>query len=233
MHLARVQKDLDEVLKQQAQVEHVKKDIEAALEAETANLKAKLEEERRVHAKEREELHATIARLRAQIEELRKARREGSFLFDHDDRQRLKKTRDYEQRIAQMRVEHDKKIGTLVKQFEQEKQSAMEILKTRIRSEINLIIPHIKEQCKESYTQAIARAKLDAQRSVEAKYESIMRALREEHRLDKAAALRDLKARYELERREWQQRVRERYELKLMQARNDCERQILARLKPR
>lgn len=132
-----------------------------------------------------------------------------------------------------MRVEHDTKIAALVRQFEQEKQSAMEILKTRIRSEINLIIPHIKEQCKASYTQAVARSKLDAQRSVEAKYESIMRALREEHRLDKTAALRDLKARYELERRDWQQRVRERYELKLMQARNDCERQILARLKSR
>lgn len=226
-----MQRDLDQLLRQQQHLESVKTDMTHALEEEIQDLKARLEDEHETHQRGKDDLKAVISKLKAQIEELRQRK----SIFDDDEAvygtEKKKMVKEYEQRIAGMKREHDLRITQLINQFEQEKRSAMDIMRTRIKTELSLIIPKLKQQFKDTYTQSITKARISAESAAQGKYEQALRSVREEHLRDKEQSLRDLKARYELERREWQEKLKEKYELRLMQARNECERQILNRLK--
>ena len=229
--LNKVQKDLDQLLRQQQHLESVKTDMTHALEEEIHDLKTRLEDEEEMHQRGKDDLKAVISKLKAQIAELKQRK----SIFDEDeevhDTERKRMIKDYEQRIASVKREHDIRTTQLINQFEQEKRSAMDIMRTRIKTELSLIIPKLKQQFKETYTQSITKARLAAESAAQKKYEQALRSVREEHLRDKEQSLRDLKSRYELERKEWQEKLREKYELRLMQARNECERQILNRLK--
>lgn len=69
-------------------------------------------------------------------------------------------------KIDALKLHYDRKIANLVSQFEQEKASALEIMKTRAKAEINLIVPKLKAQLQanleRSQSQAIQKVKSQA-----------------------------------------------------------------------
>ena len=59
-----------------------------------------------------------------------------------------------------MQRQYDAKISDLVHQFEREKGAALGILRERMRAEVGLLIPRIKESCKRHY-QRISKESID------------------------------------------------------------------------
>lgn len=178
----------------------------------------------------RERHEREVAAWSKQVAELKEQLESNVGVSFFDDRERQQLTRKYEHKLQSLKRAHDQEISSLLQQFQREKQSAMEILKARIKSEINMIIPRIRDQIKENYAASTRRAQADAAKAAERKYEGIIISLREEHRLDKQHALRQLQERYERDRSAWQAKVKNHYEMRLMQVKNEAERRILARL---
>ena len=56
-----------------------------------------------------------------------------------------------------MKREHDLRIAQLIDQFEQEERSAMDIMRTQIKTDSPLIIPKLKQQFRDAYTQSVPK----------------------------------------------------------------------------
>lgn len=82
---------------------------------------------------EKLKLEQIIQDLRRQIEDLERRLADAQLRGDNS-------------KIEALKMHYDRKIANLVGQFEQEKTSALEIMKVRAKAEINLIIPKLKAQ---------------------------------------------------------------------------------------
>lgn len=251
--LSKLQQDLDSMLHQHQQVIKLKNEVERGLQLELDVTRRELRREREGRQAEKERLQRNIKELHEKIRELerkvaslnrvrQKKKRSVTFrdYADDDDEAdggdlqsaRLARAtvEEYEDKISKMRMEHDAKIATLVRHFEKEKAAALEILRSKVRAEVNLLVPRIKEQCLRAYATKVRGLKEEIAGRLRAEFEAKMRRLGEEQAVARRLWQRQTRELVERERQEASQRLRAKYELRLMEVRNECERRILQRL---
>lgn len=218
MQVNSLQSDLDRLIEQQDQVERVKGEVERTLESELQSMHAQLDTQRREHERDVNELLDTVTALKDKLR-----------VRESEDRTRAR----YETKIAALKAQHADETRQLIRRFESEKQSALDILRAKLKSEMNSLIPQLKEQFKAVYARNLQTVKVQVERSMTSKYESVIRGVKEEHRRGLHQALGDQKARLELELRAWKQDIKDRYEQRLLEVRNETERKLLNRFRHR
>lgn len=96
----------------------------------------------------------------------------------------LREKEQYERRIKVMQRQYDAKISDLVHQFEREKGASLGILRERMRAEVGLLIPRIKESCKRHY-QRISKESIDGLSfRLKNQYESLIAKIRSQNRAE-------------------------------------------------
>jgi hypothetical protein len=237
-HLDSVKQDLDTMLRQHEQVTKVKNEVQKGLEVELNATKRELRKERGSRETDKEKYHRTIRELKDKIRDLERelaeikrygrSRTAVSFAKDVNS---PGFSSDYERRLGEMQRENDAKISGLVRHFEKEKTSALEILKTKIRAEVSLLIPRIKEQCARVYSEKLVNIKESLAARFREQYEGQLRRVRDEHGMERRLWQRQLREQVEQERAEIAQKLRAKYELRILDVKNECERRILQRLR--
>lgn len=136
-----------------------------------------------------------------------------------------------ERRLVQVKKEHDSKVASLVRQFEKEKAAALEILKSKIRAEVSLLIPQIKERYQRAYEQRVESVRASTATQIKGQYEERLQRIREDHAMERRVWQRQAREQIERERRDLAKRLKAKYEMRLMDIENECERRILARVR--
>lgn len=136
-----------------------------------------------------------------------------------------------ERRLVQVKKEHDSKVASLVRQFEKEKAAALEILKSKIRAEVSLLIPQIKERYQRAYEDRVESVRASTASQIKSQYEERLQRIREDHAMERRVWQRQAREQIERERRDLAKRLKAKYEMRLMDIENECERRILARVR--
>lgn len=230
--IQKLQQDLDGMLFQHQQVIKLKNEVESGLQTELEIAKRDLRKEKEKWEMERERLQRTIRELKEKIRELERRGLGGrsrtvSFSADVDDYS------GYQRRLGQLQRDNDVKIASLVRQFEKEKQAALEILKTKVRAELGVLIPKIKEQCHRTYSDRIQGLRESLARQFRGQYEETLRRMKEEHSIERRLWQRQTRDQLEYAKAEIVQKLKSKYELRIMDIKNECERRILDRLRRR
>lgn len=249
--LSKLQQDLDSMLHQHQQVIKLKNEVERGLQLELDITRRDLKREKEARQGEKERLQKTIRELNEKIRDLErkvtslnraKQKKKRSVTFrgydDYEDDDEFQNERlsratveEYEEKISSMRMEHDSKIANLVRHFEREKAAALEILRSKVKAEISLLIPRIKEQYLRAYSSKLKGIKEDMASRLRTEFEAKMKRLREEQAMERRLWQRQTRETVERERQEALQKLKAKYELRLMDVRNECERRILQRLR--
>lgn len=245
--LSKVQQDLDNMLHQQHNVLKLKNDVEMDIQQELTTVRADLSKERELRRAEREKYEQIVRDLRSKIGELErklaelersKGRRDGSPSssitassprWGRGEREKL--IGEYEDRIDRMQQANDQKVSKLIRQFEREKEATIQILKTRIQTELSLLVPKIQSQCQASYSKAIQRLKQDLSHDTQRKHQEAINRLKQEQAMELKIIQKQMREQHERERAELQKKLRSRFEVKLAEVKNDCERRLLERIK--
>lgn len=245
IQLSKVQQDLDNMLHQQQNVLKLKNDVEMDIQLELSTVRADLSKERELRRSEREkyeqiirDLRTKIGELERKLAELSKGRRDGSpssLMTASSPRwgrgEREKLIGEYEDRIDRLQQVNDQKVSKLIRQFEREKEATIQILKTRIQTELSLLVPKIQSQCQASYSKAIQRLKHDFSHDTQRKQQEAINRLKQEHAIELKIIQKQMREQHEREKAELQKKLRSRYEVKLAEVKNDCERRLLERIK--
>ena len=242
--LQKLNGEFDLMIKQHQQVLSLKNEVERGLQSELEITKRELTREKEFRQTDREkyqrnikDLNNRIRELERRMEELKRGgqpTRKGksrsiSFYDDDDDYERV--PREYEERLEKLRRENDVKIANLVRHFEKEKAAALEILKSKVKAEISLLIPRMKEQCQKAYTEKARTLRDSLSIQFRDQYEAKLRRLKEEHVVERRVWQRQAREQVEQERAGIVQTMKAKYELKIMEVRNECERRLLQRLR--
>lgn len=139
----------------------------------------------------------------------------------------------YERRIQTLRRDYDGKIADLVKQFEREKAATLEILKSKVKAEVSLLLPRLCEQFQRAYKEKVNSLKINLTGHLRDQFEGRLRRLREEHAVERRVWQRQAREQIEKERTEITQKLKAKYEMKILDVQNECERRILERLRSR
>lgn len=222
--LSRLQRRLEDVITQHQQVITVKDDQVKELQATVDRLKADYADKERAWQLRFDDQQAQMSKLKERL-----ARSQEFF----DDKQRAQLIRRYEDRMANMRLKHEEEVKRLLWQCSQEKSAAMEVLKAKIKTEINLLVPRLKDQLHKTQAAQASKLKEQAERDMQTRYEQIIAGIREEARLDKSSALTTQRKRYETEKQDYVKRMRSHFERRLLEVKNEAERRVLARLRPK
>ncbi len=238
--LRAVQQDLDAMLLQHQNVLRLRGKVEENLQQELDDAQRHLKRERHMRSSERQRHTRLVGDLKDRIYDLeQKLERLGGYgkavrfaPSQYDDAPSAANSyRAYEQRLSQMQRENDAKISALVGQFEREKGAALQILKSKIKAQVNLLIPRIKERCQSVYVRKLNTVKDELAAQFRDQYEGIIRKMQDERLLERRLWHRQLRERLEEERREVAFALRAKYEMKIMEVKNECERRILDRLR--
>lgn len=233
--LSKLRFDLETVLRKQEEVHKLKNTVDQSLQKDLDKAKHDLRKERELRKNEKERLEERIRELENKIDQLSKKLKYSPILSDQPltVSNRNKLLRDYETKISDLQHEHDEKISELIKQFEREKHSTMQILKTRIKSEISLLVPRIRQQCQDAFNQALLRSQEQTAQKYKERYSSVIKKLKEEHQAEKKFIQKQAREEIAAEKVAFEKRLKAKYEMKAMQIKNDCERRLLERLKGR
>lgn len=233
--LAKLQLDLDNMLRQHQQVIKLKNEVEHGLQMELDVARRDLKREKDTRESEKERHARAMRETNERLRELQRSVVDGEEYKGRGRRVTFSGSgspaREYERRLAEMQRESDSKISGLARQFEKEKAAALEILKTRIKAEVNLLVPRIKEQCQRSYVQKMRQIKDTLAAQFRSQYEDTLRRMRDEHAMERRMWQRQMREQLEHERAEIAQKLKAKYELKIMDVKNECERRILQRLR--
>lgn len=248
----KLNRDVDTMIVQHQQVLKLKNEVERGLQKELELARKELTREKderqtdlnRYHKTVRE-LHKRIAGLERKLEESRRMARGNArcVSFDDDDDDEEGKVAGrlgtqmawgrnaYAERVQALRRDYDSKISNLVRQFEREKAATIEILKSKVKAEVNLLFPRLRDQFQRAYTEKISTLKSRLATQLREQYESRLRHIKEEHSVERRVWQRQMRERIEKERTELTQRLRAKYEIKVLDIQNECERRILERLR--
>lgn len=152
-------------------------------------------------ATEKAQLERAVADLRAQLQ------RPGAF----PDRDRL--AAHYEERISACHQHYDRKISALIQRFEQERQSNAEIMRARMKAEVNLLLPRIRQQCLEQAT----RRTQEAVDHVKAKCAAYLRRMREDFDGERAALKEQMRRKLDQDRHVIYGQLKEKFDHRLAQ----------------
>lgn len=145
---------------------------------------------------ERLKLEQVIQELRNKIERLERDRRNTNSNSD-----------------VSLKQHYDTKISNLIKQFEQEKSSALDIMKTRAKSEINLLIPKIKAQV----IQSMERAQADKMDKFKAQVGGYIKKLKGDWQAEREILMERMERRHAEEIKNIQNQMQIKYEMKLQE----------------
>ena len=162
-------------------------------------------------------------RLEQTIQELRKR------IGDLEAQLKQARRTSADDRLAAMQLHYDRKIAALTRQFEQEKQSHAEIMRARMKSEINLLVPKIRAQCQA----ALERSNSDTVSKLKSQASSYISKLKQDFELEKQVLKEHLKRRFDQELRSMSAQMQQKFEFKLAQERNALERKYLDRTQQR
>lgn len=232
--LNKVQQDLESMLRQQEHVIKVKNEVEDSLQKELETAQRDSRRQQELRKNERERYERMIADLKSKISELETRLKNVRTSSTTATRPSLRldwSSSNQEKRLVEMQRQHDTRIASLVRQFEREKESALQILKTRIKAEVSLLVPRIKEQCQRAFSEKLARTKEVLASHYRTHYEDQIRKLQEEQAMERRLWQRQMRENLEHDRHEIINKLKAKYELRILDVRNECERRILQRLR--
>lgn len=200
--------------------------MEAQYRAELDTLRRRLDRQDDSPS-ERQKLERLVYELRQQIRTLEEERQRWDSTSPDFDRKHVES--DYEQKMADIHLHYDRKIANLVRQFEQEKLYSLDIMKTRVKAEMNLLVPKIRQQCQA----ALERPHADAIARLKSQASSYIRKMRDDFGLERQVLVEQLRRRHEQELLQMQSKLQSRYEMKLLQEKNALERRFLEKAQAR
>ena len=149
---------------------------------------------------EKLKLEQIIQDLRGQIEDL-----EGQILES-------RKYNNFE-KVEALKLHYDRKISNLVGQFEQEKASALEIMKTRAKAEINLIIPKLKLQLQKN----LERNQLELVNKIKGQANSHVQKLKQDFQMERQVLIDHLRKKHFEEIKQIKTQFQLKFESKLIE----------------
>jgi chromosome segregation ATPase len=218
------------IVEKQDSVMRLKSEVESEIQKDLDQARADLKREWSHRKAEKERFEKQIKDLQGKVDELQKKLKKYTAGFGSTN-DKSSVIRSYESKIGHLQQEHDQKIADLIKQFDREKHSALDIMKTRIKSEINLLVPKIRGQCQQAFNQALVRCQEETATRYREKYGSVIRRMKEEHQAEKRFIQKQAKETADHEKTEWQRRIKAKYEMKALELRNDCERKLIERMR--
>ncbi len=224
--IEKLQKDMEFILKKQEDLMKLKDDVE---HKDSGKYREAYRKEHEARKSDRSKYEEKIRELTDRIEELQK--RLKKFNNGYADKDKNSLIRSYEKKIADIQEESNRRIADLIKQFEREKQSALEIMKTKIKSEVSLLVPRIKQQCQEAFGKALNQCQEQAAQRYKDKYNDIIRRLKEEHLAEKRFIHKQAKEQSDQEKIDFQRKLKAKYEMKVLEVKNECEKRIIDRLR--
>lgn len=226
--LARLQRDMNEIVEKQEGVMRLKSEVESDLQKDLQAAREELKREQEKRRAERSKYEARIAELQNRIEDLQRRNKKASAGLEG-----VTDKRSLQAKLSELQQEHDQKTSSLIRQFEREKQSALEIMKTRVRSEVNLLVPRIRKQCQEAFNDALHRCQEQTAARYREKYGTMIKRLKEEHQAERRFVQKQARETVEQEKAEWQKRLKAKYEMRALEVKNECERRLLERMRAR
>jgi len=215
--LSKVQQDLETLLRHQEQVIKLKNEVEHGLQAELELIRKDLLKEQDLRRSERIQHDRLVKQLKEELTTLQGGRyglNRGYRNTNH--------TNDSHQR-------HEAEIRALIQQCERDKSAAIQMTKAKMRAQVSMLIPKIKAQCLDA-----CREKMLAWRDqLHQECNDRLNQAAEEHRVELKIVQRQHQEQLDQTKTELAAKLRAKYELKLMQVRNECERRILQRLDDR
>lgn len=163
---------------------------------------------------EKLKLEQIIQDLRRQIDNLERqlseARRNGSSNSSNDT-----------EKIEALKLHYDRKIATLVGQFEQEKASALEIMKTRAKAEINLIIPRLKAQLQTN----LERSQSEIVNKIKAQAQNYIQKMKQDFQMERQVLIEHLRRKHFEELKQVKNQLQMKFEMKLSEERRKLQQQ--------
>lgn len=161
---------------------------------------------------EKLKLEQIIQDLRRQIDNLERqlseTRRNGS-------------TSSNTEKIEALKLHYDRKIATLVGQFEQEKASALEIMKTRAKAEINLIIPKLKAQLQAN----LERNQSEIVNKIKAQAQNYIQKMKQDFQMERQVLIEHLRRKHFEELKQVKNQLQMKFEMKLNEERRRTQQQ--------
>ena len=118
-----------------------------------------------------------------------------------------------DQKIDALKFHYDRKIANLVNQFEQEKASALEIMKTRAKAEINLLIPKLKTQLQAN----LERSQAEAVNRIKQQAASYIQKLKQDFQMERQVLIEHLKRKQMEEISKIKDQLQLKFEAKLLE----------------
>ena len=174
----------------------------------------------------REELNAKdqqVDRLRDQLQRVRSSPPNSS---NSDEKLRRK----YELQIAELRHIHSKELSDLNRQMDSMRDRNSEFWQQQYQSRLEEVKRGLKEQCKREYVKAVTKARGILEEKIRQKYESALRAMRDEQSLERERNQKDFRARLDIELREMKRKYHQRLNLEKMKIESDARRRVLEEL---
>lgn len=118
-------------------------------------------------------------------------------------------------KIEALKLHYDRKISNLVGQFEQEKASALEIMKTKAKAEINLIIPKLKSQLQAN----LERNQTEIVNKVKGQAQAYIQKLKQDFQMERQVLIEHLRRKHFEEIKQIKSQLQIKFEMKLNEER--------------
>ena len=171
---------------------------------------------------EKLKLEQIIQDLRRQIDNLERqlseTRQQQQQQQQHQQQQRGSSS-DFE-KIEALKLHYDRKIANLVGQFEQEKASALEIMKTRAKAEINLLIPKLKSQLQTN----LERNQSEVVNKIKGQAQVYIQKLKQDFQMERQVLIEHLRRKHFEEIKQIKNQLQIKFEMKLNEERQKLQK---------
>ena len=123
-------------------------------------------------------------------------------------------------KIEALKLHYDRKIANLVGQFEQEKASALEIMKTRAKAEINLIIPKLKSQLQSN----LERSQSEIVNKIKGQAQTYIQKMKQDFQMERQVLIEHMRRKHFEEIKQMKQQSQIQYEMKLNEERQKLQK---------
>lgn len=189
-------------------------------EAMESNYRQQLEQLKRNEFgySEKLKLEQIIQDLRRQIDNLERQLSE-SKRFSSSASSSATSNTDFD-KIEALKLHYDRKIANLVGQFEQEKASALEIMKTRAKAEINLIIPKLKSQLQAN----LERNQTEIVNKVKGQAQAYIQKLKQDFQMERQVLIEHLRRKHFEEIKQIKNQLQIKFEMRLNEEREKLQK---------
>jgi len=222
--LGALQQDLERMLQQHEQVIRLKNEVERGLQTQVETAGRQLAQERRAREADRERYTRVLREMRDRIRSLEAT--VGTLSA------RAPTTGPPgDAALADAKRQGDARIASLAKHFEREKAATVEVMKARFRAEVGLLVPRIKDRLQAAYRERIRSTETRMGELLRTEYDARIQRLQEEHAMEIKVMCRQMRQQVAQERADLAERFRQKYELRILDVRNECERRVLERIR--